>query len=112
MNRTERPDSTSRWPMAHMAWVLPVPGSPKARTLTSIPLREPTQGTPAGLTAPSCPSISSTPRTGTAERLASQWMHLVGDSFVWATNILARIASGSNEVFLLYRWGIWARTNP
>ena len=34
-------------------------------------------------------------------------MHLVGDGFVWATNILARIASGSNEVFLSSRWGIW-----
>ena len=34
-------------------------------------------------------------------------MHLVGDGFVWATNILARIASGSNEVFLFSRWGIW-----
>ena len=29
---TERPDSTKRWPMAHRAWVLPAPGSPKART--------------------------------------------------------------------------------
>ena len=34
-------------------------------------------------------------------------MHLVGDGFVWATNISARIASGSNEVFLFPRWGIW-----
>ena len=34
-------------------------------------------------------------------------MHLVGDDFVWATNILARIASGSNEVFLFSSWGIW-----
>ena len=37
-------------------------------------------------------------------------MHLVGDGFVWATNILARIASGSNEVFLFSRWGIWVFT--
>ena len=32
-------------------------------------------------------------------------MHLVGDGFVWATNILARIASGSNEVFLFPKVG-------
>ena len=34
-------------------------------------------------------------------------MHLVGDGFVWVTNLLARIIAGSNEVFLLLRWGIW-----
>ena len=33
-------------------------------------------------------------------------MHLVGDGFVWVTNLLARIIAGSNEVFLLFRWGI------
>ena len=33
-------------------------------------------------------------------------MHLVGDGLSVQQNILARIASGSNEVFLLSRWGI------
>ena len=35
-------------------------------------------------------------------------MHLVGDGLSVQQNILPRIASGSNEVFLLSRWGIWA----
>ena len=34
-------------------------------------------------------------------------MHLVGDGLSVQQNILPRIASGSNEVFLLSRWGIW-----
>ena len=34
-------------------------------------------------------------------------MHLVGDGFASSRNILARFASGSNEVFPLSRWGIW-----
>ena len=33
-------------------------------------------------------------------------MHLVGDGLSVQQNILPRIASGSNEVFLLSRWGI------
>ena len=35
-------------------------------------------------------------------------MHLVGDGFVCPTTILAPFTAGSNEVFLLLRWGIWA----
>ena len=34
-------------------------------------------------------------------------MHLVGDRFSLARNILARFTAGANEVFLLSRWGIW-----
>ena len=36
-------------------------------------------------------------------------MHLVGDGSVSSTTILARITAGSNEVFLLLRWGIWVQ---
>ena len=36
-------------------------------------------------------------------------MHLVGDGFVCPTTILAPFTAGSNEVFLLLRWGIWAQ---
>ena len=37
-------------------------------------------------------------------------MHLVGDGLSVQQNILPRIASGSYEVFLLSRWGIWVYT--
>ena len=41
MNRTERPDCTSLCPMAHIACVLPVPGRPKASTLTPRSTKSP-----------------------------------------------------------------------
>ena len=47
MNSTERPDSTSLWPMAHIAWVLPVPGIPNARTLTPRSTKSPSPSLPS-----------------------------------------------------------------
>ena len=41
VNRTLRPASTKRWPIAHSAWVFPVPGNPKARTFTLRSMKSP-----------------------------------------------------------------------
>src|ERR1700720_4544204 len=41
MNSTGCPRSTSAWPTAHIAWLLPTPGRPKASTLVASARKSP-----------------------------------------------------------------------